>query len=333
MASNLLPPDGMFPIVDLALFRQNKSAGAKEIIEAVKKACSQHGFMIVVNHGVDETVIDRAYQSARSFFDLPQKTKETYISKTYRGYIALGGLAAAYSLDDRANAPDYREMFVMSRDELDLSDLYYASETGRTVFAPNIWPNEIPAFKSDWMDYYSEMEVLAFDLMDLFAEAWGLPVNWFKPSINKHMSTMMVTNYPEQLKEPLPGQLRCGAHTDYGTITLLRAEDKPGGLEVLNEHNEWVTVPIIPNSFIINIGDLMQRWTNDQWRSSYHRVTNPPRGTDLETRRQSLIFFFHPNYDVVIEPLPGITDDRKYPSVTARQHLIEKITKMQTAKD
>ena len=169
---------------------------------------------------------------SRAFFDLPEAIKRRYVApdpKLNRGYFAEGTLAAANSTD-ATTAPDFRETFKMSREEIDHADPYYASETGRRVFTPNIWPGEIRGFDATWIEYYKAMEKVAFALMRLFALALDLPENSFDSKIDKHMTTMSIANYPDLVQEPLPGQLRCGAHTDFGAITILKAEDKPGGM-------------------------------------------------------------------------------------------------------
>jgi isopenicillin N synthase-like dioxygenase len=176
------------------------------------------------------------------------------------------------------------------------------------------------------------MEALAQALMRLFALALRLEETWFDDKIHKHMTNLTVSHYPEQREAPPPGQLRAGAHTDYGSLTILCTEDKPGGLEVQTAAREWKKVPIIPGTFIINIGDLMARWTNDHWVSTMHRVVNPPRDQALGSDRVSLTFFHQPNYDAVVECLPGFRDagQAKYPPITSGEHLMTKIAKMQS---
>jgi isopenicillin N synthase-like dioxygenase len=320
------------PIIDIAGYGSGARAEQKAVVDAVDAACRAVGFFVVTGHGVPEDVIDRADRASRALFDLSQAEKLRHRPSdpsVFRGYVALGTVAAAYSLDDRKSVADYRESFTMSRERIDWSDPYYAAPLGRRVFQPNIWPDAVPEYREAWTAYYDEMEKLARTILAIFEEALGLPRDWFWARSDKHMSTMAAMNYPDQASEPVPGQLRCGAHTDFGAITLLRAEANPGGLEVLTRDGAWEVVPIAPNSYIVNIGDLMKRWTNDLWESSYHRVVNPPRAFALGSRRQSLVYFFHPNYDTVIERLPTRLDEEaKYPPTTVREHLMSKISKM-----
>ena len=143
--------------------------------------------------------------------------------------------------------------------------------------------------------YFRVMGALAEDLMAIFALALDLDEGFFADKLNHHISRLRVRNYPAPLVPPLPGQLRTGAHADYGSLTILRAEDKPGGLQVLNRAGDWVDVPIAPDSYIINIGELMARWTNGLWNATLHRVVNPPAELAASSRRLSLVFLHNPN--------------------------------------
>jgi isopenicillin N synthase-like dioxygenase len=167
--------------------------------------------------------------------------------------------------------------------------------------------------------------------MRLFAMALDLDEFWFDDKIDKHMTNFVVSNYPDQPHELPEGQLRAGAHTDYGSLTIIKAEDKPGGLEVLDSEGRWRPVPMVPGTFVVNLGDLMARWTNDHWVSTMHRVVNPPRDKAIGSRRQSLIFFHQPNYDAIIECLPSCLDNgrAKYAPITSGEHLLMKMQKMQ----
>ena len=136
---------------------------------------------------------------------------------------ALAAQAASYGYDDRSGAPDYRETFTMSRETIDESDPYFTSTAGRRIFTPNIWPSALPEFGVAWSAYYGEMEKLAKLMMAIFESALGLPAGWFWKKADKHISTMAAINYLEQLVDPVPGQVRLGAHTDFGAFTAFFA--------------------------------------------------------------------------------------------------------------
>ena len=136
-----------------------------------------------------------------------------------------------------------------------------------------------------------------------------LPEQYFEDKFDRHHSSLRVINYPDQAQEPLPGQLRAGAHSDYGFLTILRSESSSGGLQAQHRNGAWIDVPTIAGAFVTNIGDAMMRWTNDRWISTVHRVVNPPATGRQSSRRQSIPFFHNPNIDAVIECLEVFCDD------------------------
>ena len=140
------------------------------------------------------------------------------------------------------------------------------------------------------------MEDLAARIMRVFAVALKLPEDYFAGVIDRPVSALRALNYPHPTVPPQPGQLRAGAHTDYGSLTILLPEAKSGGLQIFTPEQEWRPVPPVPGAFIINIGDLMALWTNDRWVSTLHRVVNPAPDAKGSTRRQSFAFFHQPNW-------------------------------------
>jgi isopenicillin N synthase-like dioxygenase len=322
------------PVIDLAGTDSGDPARKRAVAREIDAACRSIGFLVIAGHGVPDPVIAGLEDSSRAYFAQPLAVKrqdKTRDPAVYRGYYETGSTAVAYSLDDRDAAPDYVERYSINRVEIDPRDPYYTTEAGRRIFAPNIWPAGVPGFEAAWTAYYREMERLAQRLMRLFALALELPEPWFDDKIDKHMTNMSANFYPDQRVPPVPGQLRIGAHSDYGSLTILKAEDKPGGLEVRAADGSWRKVPIVPGTLIVNLGDLMAQWTNDRWVSTLHRVVNPPRDRISGTARLSIAFFHQPNYDALVECLPSCRDGgvAKYPPVTSGDHLTLKLTKMQ----
>jgi isopenicillin N synthase-like dioxygenase len=160
----------------------------------------------------------------------------------------------------------------------------------------NKWPKQLPEFKLACEAYSGEMCTLASTLMKIFALALGLYENYFEQYITPPYTVLRFSNYPQVTHEPLPGQLRAAAHTDYGTLTIL-LPDSPG-LQVSDGEENWIDVNLPLNAFVVNLGDIMPRWTNDQWKSTLHRVINPDQ--ECNTRRQAIVFFHNPNDDAVI---------------------------------
>ena len=178
-----------------------------------------------------------------------------------------------------------------------------------------------------WLDYYAAMEALAADLLRLFALGLGLDEHHFDRFVDEHVTNMTANHYPPVDAPPLPDQFRKGPHSDWGTLTILY-QDGTGGLEVVDRRSGgWVDVPVIPGAFVVNIGDLMATWTNDQWRSTKHRVRVPPAAR-RRIPRVSVPFFHHPNWSAVIECLPGCEmpgEPPRFAPVTAGDYLLRKV--------
>ena len=130
--------------------------------------------------------------------------------------------------------------------------------------------------------------------------ALDLPETYFNDKIDQHITNFSVLHYPGQAEEPEPDQLRAGAHSDLGSLTIIYQDSATGGLQVYTREEQWIDVPLIEGSFVVNLGDLMAEWTNDRWVSTPHRVVNPPR-SHAHQDRLSIGFFHQPNYDAVIE--------------------------------
>ncbi|GAA3729930.1 2-oxoglutarate and iron-dependent oxygenase domain-containing protein [Leifsonia bigeumensis] len=285
------------------------------------------GFFQIVDHGVPDEVADRCWEVTRSFFDLPLEEKlsvERQEGGLY-GYFPMLTESLAQSLD--AMAPgDLKESFNMGPGVV--AGHKPADETEASLFSANRWPAALPEFKPVWEAYYAAMSTLANRLMTMFAHGLDLPADFFADKIDRSPSALRAINYPEQSAPPEDGQLRAGAHTDYGTLTILRQELGRAGLQVRDDHSDaWVDIPPTPGALVINIGDLMARWTNDRWTSTLHRVVNPDAGSAVSTRRQSMPFFHNANYSALVECLPSSLaagETPKYEPVLAGPHLAGK---------
>jgi isopenicillin N synthase-like dioxygenase len=276
------------PIIDIASFVTG-SAGSSQVVEKVRQACERVGFFIITEHGVDEQVIRRMYARSRAFFDLPLGEK-TRVRTTGD---QAGGLAYV---------PLSSESLAATRGEPQPGDLKEALDFG-PGFMGDTWPTNPSGLRAAWMDYYAAMGRLARVLRGIFACAIGVQEHHFEAEFARHHSSLRVINYPDQAADPQPGQLRAGAHTDYGFLTVLRSEDSPGGLQVQVRDGGWTDVRAVPGAFIVNLGDALMRMTNDRWVSTPHRVVNPPRVRTSGTRRQSMAFFHNPNPDAVVRCL------------------------------
>jgi isopenicillin N synthase-like dioxygenase len=312
------------PLIDLTPFREGTPAGKRAVAARVGRACEEIGFLKIVGHGVPAPLVAAMYDRARAFFALPldEKLRIRRPSRDVsRGYIPVGDESLSGSLGREA-PPDAKEVLAFGPEGVPGDD-YYRRGPAAFHFAPNLWPARPEALREVATAYYRAMEGLAADLMRIFAVALDLPEAFFADKIDRHISGFRLINYPEQRRAPVPGQLRSGEHSDYGSLTILRIEDAPGGLQVKTRGGDWADVGAVPDGFVVNLGDLMMHWTNDRWVSTLHRVVNPPRDRALGSQRLSLVFFHQPNYDALIECLPGCQGPgrpAKYPPVTSGEH-------------
>jgi isopenicillin N synthase-like dioxygenase len=323
------------PVIDLTPYREGTPEGKALVAEQVGQACRDIGFIVISGHGISEDLIRKTYDLSDAFFSRPlaEKAKaDRPAPDQVRGYSAVGGEGLSYSLDE-PTPPDLKESLSIGPVDVPANDPYYTSEAAGAHFAPNVWPDEPSELKPVWMEYFRSVDALATDMMRIFALALNLDEHYFDKTIDRNISMMRVLRYPKQTTAPLPGQLRAGAHSDYGSMTILRKELSDGGLQVKNKAGEWVNVPVVEGAFIVNIGDLMQQWTNDKWASTLHRVVNPPLESEDNKDRLSIVFFHQPNYDAVIDCLPSCADAEhpaKYEPITSGDHLHSKFVKQTT---
>lgn len=315
------------PVLDLEPWWDGDAAARDAVGGSFDDAASDVGFVQVIGHRVPERVIVDMVDAGDRFFALPLAEKLAARPPDLtvnRGYAASGTEALSYSIGESA-PPDLFEAFNMGEDEVDESDPFHAAERHR-LFAPNIWPAAVPELRPALVAYFAAARRVAITLTDVFARALGLPDGWFRPFVDRSTTTMRTINYERRHGEgdPLPGQQRMGAHTDYGVVTVLWVDGSPG-LEVFVD-GTWHPVTPLPGAFLVNLGDLTAEWTNDRWRSTLHRVV-PPAG-DGPARRRSTAFFFDGNWDARIECVPTCTDAEhppKYPPVLAGEHLMAKL--------
>ena len=328
--------ESFVPVIDLAPYFAGTAQGKRRVANELDRACREVGFYIIVGHGVEPHLINEVERVSRAFFDLPLEEKMKVHTGTVPGavgYAAMGDVALAYTRGEVA-PPDLNESFQIAKVDV-TDDAYFRSEAARGLIPPNRWPQQPAALKEAYTRYYLRMGMLAADLMRLSALALGLPENYFDDRIDRHISRFNVRLYPQQKTAPLPGQLRAAAHTDYGTVTILRPGDTVGGLQVADRDGTWHDVPAVSGSFVINQGDLMARWTNDQWLSTLHRVANPPEQARGGSRRLSIVFFHHPNYDAVVSCLPtclGPGAASKYEPITVNEYYSMKKSQQRMAR-
>ncbi|MEN9252106.1 MAG: 2OG-Fe(II) oxygenase family protein [Thermostichales cyanobacterium BF4_bins_65] len=284
----MLPPG--IPCLDISGFLDGSHP--IEVARQFDLALREIGFLLILGHGISERLISAVYREAIAFFELPIGEKQQLMladRSINRGYIPMGRDSVAGTRGQSA-PPDLCEALMYYR---------LACEAG-----DHPWPRRPVGFRPALMAYNQALMDLTGTLMRISALALGLPEAYFTPYLDPCGGVIRLVHYPEQEQEPLPGQLRYGAHSDYGGLTLLWQDEAPGGLQVCLPSGEWVDVPPIPGSFVVNVGDLIACWTNDRWRSTLHRVVNPPRTALGRSRRLALVYFTGIRDEALIECLP-----------------------------
>jgi isopenicillin N synthase-like dioxygenase len=321
------------PVIDISTFLTGTALEREALARQVDETNRSVGFLLISGHGVPREQIDEMFAVSQQFFESPLAVRSAVQAPVgqHHGYhpMAASGLAAK---EGAAALPDLREYFMAGR--MDLDHPSFGTEQGQLFHRPNQWPSELAAFRTATQAYYRTMEALGAVLMRLFAQALKVDEYWFDTRIDHHFSILSSVYYPAQSNAPEPGQLRAGAHTDYGALTILAPTDAPGGLQIMDYSGQWIDVPFRSDAFVINLGDMMQRWTNDRWRSTPHRVVNPPEALRTIGPRQSLAYFLHPNHDAVIEAIPGcvpLGETPKYPPILAGEYMREREARIEGA--
>jgi hypothetical protein len=270
------------PVIDLNGLASRDPAALSRMTAEVAHACREVGFFYVRGHGVPGDVLDAVMAQAHAFFAKPQAYKDALkisADSDNQGYVGL----RTEALDPGHNVDDKEALNILI--------------DGRNRERSPLCP-DIPGFDAVMADYFGRMLKLGADLHRPIARDLGLAEDYFDQRLDRPMATLRLLHYPPASVRA-DGAFGAGAHTDYGNLTLLMTDDA-GGLEVQRRDGDWIAAPPIPGAFICNIGDCLMRWTNDVYRSTPHRVTNP-KGRD----RYSLAFFFDANADALVEAIPS----------------------------
>ena len=322
--------DGFVPVIDISSSLAGDTERRAKIAERVASACSTSGFFVITGHGVPPGLVERMEAVSLEFFGLDRATKDAYATEpgdpTIRGYYGTPSYVSASEAID--TPPDLCQLYTACRlGEPGVGTLENLGPDDVEVWSkPNVWPTEVPEFRDTWLEYYEVLEDVSAHLMQLFALGLGLEETFFDDKIDEHITNLVVNYYPPVDGDPLPGQYRKGPHSDWGTLTVLY-QDETGGLEVFDrEAEEWSSVPVVPGSFVVNVGDLMEVWTNNRWRSAKHRVPVP--APEYRTRaRVSMPYFHQPNWLAEVSVLPSCLEPGEEPihePVTSGGYLLEK---------
>jgi isopenicillin N synthase-like dioxygenase len=299
-------------IIDLSILSSADHYARQSLARSVDDALCSVGFMTIVNHDVPEQLIARAQACARRFFGQPLDAKMQARRTLHqaRGYSPPDTIASSRYGDNKEAPADLMEGFALGPFAPPLWGRDKAPEI--TPDGINVWPDTPGEFRDVFERYYVALEQVAHRLMRLFALALRLEEDYFIQFHSPHNSVLRLNLYPRLTATPLPGQLRIGEHTDVGGFTVLLADASCAGLQIKDDADEWHDVPFIPNSFVINLGEMMKTWTNDRWRATRHRVVNP-RNLAENVDRLSVPFFVNPRSSAEIACIPTCVDPGKTP--------------------
>jgi isopenicillin N synthase-like dioxygenase len=299
------------PVIDFAAFLAGD--GRRQVARQIREACESTGFFYLVRHGVPQASIDAVFAASRRFFAQKpeQRMKVRLEVGPNRGYQPLGSRFYA----DKADAPDLNESFKYQH-ELPQDDPDVVA--GDRVHARNRWPDDLPGWRGTLLEYYDRMEQLTGALLRAFALALDLDEAWFLAAYRKPLTQVNLLHYPPHPPVTAGRQFGLRPHSDTTAFTIL-AQGDVGGLQV--EHGgDWIDVPPVHGSFVINIGDMMARWTNDRFASTPHRVINR---SGIE--RYSVAFFAIPDFDAEVACLPscmGPDNPPKYPPLRVGEFML-----------
>ena len=303
------------PVIDISPLYQDTAAGWQAVATQIDHACREWGFFYIKGHPISAERIEHLLSIAQTFFALPDEEKlriDITQTRHHRGY----GAVATEQLDP--NRPsDLKETFDMG---LHLPDEHPHVMAEKPLRGPNRHP-DLPGWQHLMESHYADMQALAQTLLRAMTLALGIDRDFFDQRFEEPVSVLRIIHYPPRETASCSEQQGAGAHTDYGCVTLLY-QDAAGGLQVRNVQGEWIDAPPIDGTFVVNLGDMMARWSNDRYVSTPHRVISP-----LGVNRYSMPFFAEPHPDTAIECLPGCQDvnnPAKYPPTTCAEFLLSR---------
>jgi isopenicillin N synthase-like dioxygenase len=305
----------MIPVIDIAGVCARDPAATAHAAAAIRAACTSVGFFYITGHGVPQTLITETVAEAQAFFHLPlEKKREVAVNARHRGFNALGD-----ALMYEAKRPDRKEFFSIG---LELPEDDPDVLAGEKLRGPNNWPADRPGFRAALSAYYDAMGTCGADLMRAVAVSLDRAPDFFADKYRKRLQRTQIIYYPPQPPDLGEDEFGVAPHTDFGCITLLWQDDN-GGLEVLERGSRsWIAAPPIAGTLVVNVGDLLGRWTNDRYASTPHRVVNRSG-----RERFSIATFYDPDFKAVIDPrVFGVPEaECRYDPVLAGEHILGRI--------
>ena len=306
------------PVIDFAPAFRGEPGGLESVAQRVRRASQDVGFFYLAGHGVPQATVDAAFAASREFHAMPLDRKMRLgLNENNIGYLAVNQSMQRASTVHKATRPNYNESFFISHDRgPDHPDVV----AGTPLRGRNQWPEGHQSMRAAMVGYLKTLEGVGQRMLPVLARALDLPPDHFGSFFaNEAHVTLRFLHYPPQDVDD-DEQFGQGPHTDNSFITLLARTDVPG-LAVRLPVGEWLAPPVIPGTFLVNLGNVMKRWSNDRFLSTPHAVLN-----DSGTDRHSIAFFYSPNPDTVIECLPsciGPDDPPRYPRAVYRDLILD----------
>ncbi|CAN5733495.1 2-oxoglutarate and iron-dependent oxygenase domain-containing protein [soil metagenome] len=311
------------PVLDLQDFVSGSGPDAgsdiksQAFVTALGEALAELGFFALVNHGVEQRLIDAAYGAAEAFFALPENTKAEYELAEMKGQRGFTQFGKEHAKD--SEAPDLKEFWHLGRDR---------ATAHPTAYPENIWPREVPQFRPVMTTLFEQLETCASHLMSACAQYLQQPADFFTTQVKEGNTILRVIHYPPVPADAVPASQRAAPHEGINLITLLCEATTPG-LELLQLNGEWLPVQPIQGQIIVDTGDMLQALSNGLLKSTTHRVVNPSRSRapigQRSSRRFSMPFFVHPRPEFDLAPLPSCIErtggNQLFPAETAGQSL------------
>ena len=305
------------PLVNLTHYRSGSPEERARFVRVFGEALKEFGFVSVEGHGIDDGLIRRTYADVESFFRLPEPVKHRYHVPEFGGQRAYTPFGKEHAKNRTVG--DLKEFWHVGR------DLPEGHPRRPDLAAYNVWPEEVPSFRTHTLALYNALDEAAALMLQAVAEYFGIERNTFSDMAQDGTSVLRVIHYPPLKEKFIPGAVRAAEHEDINLITLL-CEGTASGLEILTRDGEWIPVDTLRGQIVVDSGDMLSRVTNGVIPATTHRVVNPPSAAEDNTR-YSMPFFVHPYPKCVLKPLPGTVTPEKpgQPPITADAFLKQRL--------
>ncbi|CAN5658139.1 2-oxoglutarate and iron-dependent oxygenase domain-containing protein [soil metagenome] len=300
------------PVIDLRAAFAGEPGALELAAKQLQHACEHICFLYIKGHGVSDEIVDSTFAAARAFHDQPLDRKlAILVNENMQGYMPIHGSTTRSSKLAGESKPNENEAFFLQREILPTHPKF-----GGPQRTPNVWPDGLPGFKDTVLTYYRAMDALIARLLPVYALALDLPADFFSNAFQESMSTLRLTHYPSM--DYGEGSFGVAPHTDSSFVTLL-AQNKIAGLQLMSQDGNWIDAPAIDGTFVVNTGDMLNRWSNGRFLSTPHRAYNLSN-----TERYAIPYFCHPDPDFPMACLPTCTraaNPPRFPTQTPLEYI------------